>query len=115
MMGAWRKRHLRIADMLASHLRAELIGDELVIFRRPEAPRNGHVDLDKVVKIAEHKPVTYLVERACGKVHAIASCQREQRPWPNRAFEMYMQLNFWDSHEIAFYRHPCLQHLSSPV
>lgn len=67
-----RERDLGVADVLTGHLAAELVGDQIVVVRRPYATRDGQVDLGEVGEVAVGEPAAQACDIACGQVDAIA-------------------------------------------
>ncbi len=99
------KSDLGVAHVLARHLRAELIHDELVILDGLEAAGHGEVDLEEVVEVAKGEPLAQTLLGLGRQRHAIAPRQGEQRGGLDRAFEMDMQLHLRRRVQIGCERH----------
>jgi len=89
-----RERHLGVADVLARHLRPELVGDQLVVVGGAQAARDGDVDLDEVRKVAEGEPAAQALHTIRGENYAIAPGQFQQRGRLDRALQVDVQLRF---------------------
>ena len=100
-MGTRRECHFGIADVLSCHIRAKLVGDQLVILDRSQAAGDIQINLDEVVKIAKDEPFLHVFNSVYRQVNPIPLCQDEQRRRLYRPFQVNVQFGFGSRLQIG--------------